>query len=786
MKLADVIRILRKHLLLILVIPILLATIVLVLTRKPAFKYSSATTLYTGFTSTSTVEMNKSSNYYSVSTAFDNLISIIKSRETQQEVCIRLLAQHLMLAKNNPRYLTDKSYDELNGMVPPNIKALVVKSGNYLKSTDRYNLSFINSDSLALANPSLPASIDPVEYEQTVKNLKDYMLRNDTNFVYKLLNYEHPHYSIDAISSIDVKRLENSDLLEMKYETDDPGIAQQTLNIYTEVCIRIYKRITENRSDVVIKYFENQLDEAKANLKVAEEKLLAFNNSNNIINYGEQSKAVAMAKENLDVEFNNKKIKLAGVQAVIKRLEERLGSQQQNQLKSSDVIDKRNQLGDLNYQITSAETMGSSDPASAQKLAALKKQAEKLKNEIKVSVGELYSKGNSTDGIPAATILKEWIDNVVESENLKASMDVLSERMKEQQKEYSVYAPAGSNIKRIEREISVSEQRYLDILHSLNLAKLKMQDNEMASNIKTFDAPYFPLSPVPTKRKLMVMFAAVMGLMIVLAYIFLIEFLDNTLKNPSRASGIIKLPVIGVVPKIQAKQKKINLPLVTNRLMDIAVQYIELHLNEAKKAYTTKTLLFFSTQNAEGKTVFVINLARKLEEQGKKVLVLSYDHESLKRSKLANSEEYGQYEESANAEAGDKIGSVDHANSFLSLPGEEHRNFKVVRYTVNSSFYTVKNYQDILKINEIAISDIPDFVLIELPSIMYNPYPVSLLSNSDLSILICRSNRAWSLADKGALDRFTKFTDNRAYLVLNGVDIPAIDSVLGDSPSKIG
>jgi hypothetical protein len=313
-----------------------------------------------------------------------------------------------------------------------------------------------------------------------------------------------------------------------------------------------------------------------------------------------------------------------------------------------------------------------------------------------------------------------------------------------------------------------------------------MQDNEMASNIKTFDAPYFPLSPVPTKRKLMVMFAAVMGLMIVLAYIFLIEFLDNTLKNPSRASGIIKLPVIGVVPKIQAKQKKINLPLVTNRLMDIAVQYIELHLNEAKKAYTTKTLLFFSTQNAEGKTVFVINLARKLEEQGKKVLVLSYDHESLKRSKLANSEEYGQYEESANAEAGDKIGSVDHANSFLSLPGEEHRNFKVVRYTVNSSFYTVKNYQDILKINEIAISDIPDFVLIELPSIMYNPYPVSLLSNSDLSILICRSNRAWSLADKGALDRFTKFTDNRAYLVLNGVDIPAIDSVLGDSPSKIG
>jgi hypothetical protein len=38
--------------------------------------------------------------------------------------------------------------------------------------------------------------------------------------------------------------------------------------------------------------------------------------------------------------------------------------------------------------------------------------------------------------------------------------------------------------KRIEREITVSEQGYLEILHGLNLAKLKLQDSEMSSNIK--------------------------------------------------------------------------------------------------------------------------------------------------------------------------------------------------------------------------------------------------------------------------------------------------------------
>jgi hypothetical protein len=44
--------------------------------------------------------------------------------------------------------------------------------------------------------------------------------------------------------------------------------------------------------------------------------------------------------------------------------------------------------------------------------------------------------------------------------------------------------------KRIEREIS-AEQGYLEILHGLNLAKLKLQDSEMSSNIKTIDEPFF-------------------------------------------------------------------------------------------------------------------------------------------------------------------------------------------------------------------------------------------------------------------------------------------------------
>jgi uncharacterized protein involved in exopolysaccharide biosynthesis len=87
-----------------------------------------------------------------------------------------------------------------------------------------------------------------------------------------------------------------SDLIKMSYTVDDPGICQQTLEIYNAICIKNYKNIKENRSDAVVKYFEEQLAQANNTLKLAEDKLLEFNKSYNIINYYEQSKTVAVKK----------------------------------------------------------------------------------------------------------------------------------------------------------------------------------------------------------------------------------------------------------------------------------------------------------------------------------------------------------------------------------------------------------------------------------------------------------------------------------------------------------
>ena len=191
---------------LLLFIPAMLGAAVTLLTKNI---YSSQTTLYTGMTSGTSVQLDQSFNVFTTNAAFDNLITVIQSRETSQEVAIRLLAQHLMFSHHDPRYLSMQSFLDLKRTTPAYINKLIVrrvygkgKTAFVMEREDTTKSSggFSFTDSSGENTMDLqPGYLDGVAYEQTVKNLYDYMMKDDTNYIYRLLNFNNPHYSIKAI-----------------------------------------------------------------------------------------------------------------------------------------------------------------------------------------------------------------------------------------------------------------------------------------------------------------------------------------------------------------------------------------------------------------------------------------------------------------------------------------------------------------------------------------------------------------------------------------------------------
>jgi succinoglycan biosynthesis transport protein ExoP len=769
MKIIEFIRLILKHLTLLIIVPILLAVLVILLTVKPHFEFSSQTLLYTGLASGSSIEMDKTFNYQATNTAFDNLINIILSRETQEEVAIRLLAQHLMLPKANPIYISSVNYEKLKVKIPQEL----------YKYIERGNTSADNSTVLNNSDGLFPIEINRTNFEKTVQNLIALKNSSNTNFVYELLNYEDPHYSINAIATVKAMRISNSDLIKLTYQVDDPGICQQTLAIYNEVCIKNYRNIKENRSDAVVKYFQGQLAIANEKLKKGEDKLLDFNKSYNIINYYEQSKAVANVKEDLEVAYNNKKADLAGIEASTKRLEKKLSIQDVIQSKSNSVLEKKKQLGNLNYEIaiTQAEIESGNTEKNSAKMAELKNQSEHLTNEISQSINELYSYQNTVDGLPISKVLPDWMANTVESENIKAKLKVMELDNKQFQKQYEIYAPAGANITRIEREISVSEQESIEILRGLNLAKLKLQDNALSSNLKAIDPPYYPLSPLPTKRKVLIIAAAFLGFILTLGILIIMEYFDDTLRNAKKAGEILKLPSLGMMPKILLHPNTSNLPYIQNRLIEIITQNTKQFLSKQSPENAEKTIVVFSTQKMEGKTVLAGNIARELKNEGKKLLFLNYSikqQNSNKQSKFPFLTKILGYPDPR----------IDFDNSFLSEVNSYLEPSEYYTYTIDEQFYKARNYKDLLEQNNIKLDFIPDYVIIELPPIIYNNYATELFTHSDIDILICRSNRLWSEADQSALNGLLPHSGSKMHFVINGVELKEVESLLGDLPKK--
>lgn len=766
MSILQLIKIFLKHFWLLAGVPFLLALIVAYLTKNPTYYFESKTTIYTGIASGYGLDQEKRVDYFVANNSFDNLMNIIKSRETLTEVAIRLLTQGLILDSYHPIYISKESFIELRKNVPQNVKNLVVKP-------------LIENDSIAYR----------IAFEQTVQNIYNYKNSTDTNYIFSLLNYPHKHYSLRTLSTVEVKRIGNSDLVELTYKNDDPGISLQTLIILTEVFIRNYKSMKENQSDAVVKYFTEQVRLSQIRLKEAEDRLLDFNKSNNIINYYEQSKSIAGKKEDI-VEFIQKeKMKYMGAEQTLKKLEDKLQIQGQIHGISDQIILKRNRLVEITEKIAVNEIYNEPDTISKSMLTGLKAEVVQLNKEINQDLNELYQYTNTIDGIPLQDLLKEWLKNLVILAESKAGIKVLTEHQQDFQKNYQLFAPLGANLSRIEREIDVCEREYLSLLHSLNQAKLRQQNEELSSNIKVLDNPFFPLTAKPSKRKIFVFAAGFFGFLVVAFVVLLTEYFDNTIKTLERAQKLTGLTPAGLMPKIIGKYQTFNLPFITNRLFELIIQEIKLHTlttpEEDERA--TKIISVFSTVNKEGKSYIAGKLVQKLRSVGDQVLFLNFFIKP--ESDHVNEKNTAKHDSTPEIEKNGIKGFFSKIKSNLTIfQTDDHTqnttNKDNLIYNIDESFTEKQDIFDLLPDNQITSLDKFRYVVIEFPAILYYPYPPDVVAQSHLSLMILRANREWKKADSSALSIYNEVNKSKTLFVLNGTDIEEVESVLGVLPKK--
>jgi uncharacterized protein involved in exopolysaccharide biosynthesis len=675
-------------------------------TRKQPRLYSANASIFSGITTSGSLSDDGESkvDFFASKAAYNNLISILNSRSVIEETSLRLLARHLMSEKYDESEMSEESFYELHKIIPDEVLKLVDKSS----------------------------------LEKTYENLAGYMKQDKHNFLYGLINGNHPHYGYKAISVIKPVQVGSSDIIQLSYQTDDAAITFQTLNVLIDVFLSRYSGLRIGQSNAVVAYFESQLEKSSGALKIAEDSLLYFNKANNIINYYEQTKFISSQQEKIDVKLQDEVLEFSSAQAVLDKLEEETKSRFNINLKNEQIMSIRHDLISVNQKLAEIEVAESDSTfTSTDDTRKLTSKKALLENSLHSRIDSLYVYENNSDGIAIETLLGEWLKTVTEYESSKARLAAMKSKSDEFNKLYSKYAPLGAKMKRIEREIDVKEKAYLEILHHLGLAKLKQQSEEMSSNMKILDKPQLPIYAEPTKRKLYIVIICLATFIFTVMGLLIFEVLDKTVKSVSRFQDISGIKVMGAYV-LENAYKGTDLASLKRNGSKILLEKI-MQIRNQTVSKDPVIIQFLSLRNNEGKSFLTDEICDKLTGIGYKTKIMDFSGETAETS----------------------------ANRLSVTPKQG---------------FVSSSYLELVKADPGFAG--MEIVLIEVPSLSENIFNQVLLQTASISFLVIDAYRTWSSSDEFQLGNLKTQITTGLYGILNKVSVYNIEEIAGEVPKK--
>jgi capsular exopolysaccharide synthesis family protein len=187
-----------------------------------------------------------------------------------------------------------------------------------------------------------------------------------------------------------------------------------------------------------------------------------------------------------------------------------------------------------------------------------------------------------------------------------------------------------TQIDRIQRTLSLYEQIYfssISALEELNLARVQSAPNVI--QVQPAVPPSAPFTPRPYRTAFTY---GLIGLIITGSIVFLIEYLDDTIKTPEDVKQNLGLPVIGLIADMKAAKngqtiEKSSVFVANQPRSPIteAFRSIRTSLEFYSVDEPLKILVVTSPGPEDGKTTIGTNLAVILSKSNKRVLLLDAD-----------------------------------------------------------------------------------------------------------------------------------------------------------------
>lgn len=658
-------------------------------------KYTVTTSIYTGITSNTGLNDETRPDWQAVNNTYDNLVNLTKSRGTLENVSLKLLALNLM--HGDPEidnlYITANNYKKLIASVPEEILLLV----------------------------------DTTSLDKTVNLFKEYKYSDSRNYLHELFNGSSAFYSYNALSSIIIRRQGNSDLIEIAYTSTDPGITWNTVKLVSEELKYSYNNLRYQTANDIVKYYEEELKKLRVQLNKQENELTDYNVKNSVINYIEQTKAIAHSFADFENQYEETRRNYESSSSIIKNLEQYMDIRTKLVKSNEEFINTLAEVSRISGKITEIETFTSDEMLSKdQELVKYREELRDAEKKIGLITNNINSYKESKEGLAIEGLVQEWLNQTLIQAKAQADLKVLNERKNDFADQYKNYSPIGTRINQQEREIHVTEQSYLEVLHALNMAKMKQKNLQLtSSNLNTISDASYPLFSDKGKRFLLVIAAFIGSIIFIIGLNLVIELLDRTLRDAERARRLTGMNILGAFTGRNSQLKYRGFVKTCNR---ISAAYACNRLTPYIKKGDTLCINILSLEEKEGKTFISRYFQESWEELGFNVKYL-------------------------------RVGQ--------DIP-------------IDASLFMAEHID-----KHIQLESRPDILIVEYPSIQQYGVPSHLLGSSQVNLLVANACRVWKNSDTELVKYLRDITEGTAlYLYLNNATREAVEDFTGQLPPQ--
>jgi polysaccharide biosynthesis transport protein len=539
---------------------------------------------------------------------------------------------------------------------------------------------------------------------------------------------------------------QQTDIIEILFQHPNAELARDVVNELCRTYIDYRRDVNGQEISRLVFKFENQIKKLQKELEKKESTLREFKERNKMVQLSSETNLVLSKLSNMELALQETQLGLIEDKERMISLQSQIGQQELDIVQSITYRDPiQNKLADLELELN---TLSAELSPEHYKVKAVKQQIENLKTAMIEEVTTEAASRTLIKNPIRQSLLQELVQTTIQHASLETKRTA-QEKIIEKLNQELLHLPS------LEQRYAFLHRETESLLQTLRMLKTnyeeaKVKRDSQEADLKILELAQTPRIAIPSVKISILVVGIFIGIVLGILLALVLEYLDQSIKEPGDMEKTLELPLLGVVPFIESEKAVIHTGEGIPKNAMEPFRALRANIKHLSNVHDLRTFIVCSAVKGEGKTTLAANLAITFALDGKKVILVDGD---LRRSQIHNI--FGMPKEiglsdylSASKELDDIIKPTIYENLSVVTSGERPHNSAELlgTYRFDVLIKEIYNRGDIIIFDSPALLPVSD-TLIMAPKMeacmmvvrnFWTPLKAALQTKNQLKRMGCR------------------------------------------------